>query len=176
MTAATRSQRAPTRFAALAGVLLLVCLFVLPLRPPPSERRQLLLSAATGTVKRQVIGSRYSSGRGALLPYLPRRVLLESRGAPVRAYLLDLSRLQGADRVAAFLKATEEVERGAEPTTAPVARSVRGVTQARFDLHAWPGRGIPGRSSDATRYVLILAKDGPGAGTEAEVTIETVYR
>jgi hypothetical protein len=161
------SHTSRTAYAAVTMVIL--GLFVVPLRPPHNDTRNVPLSPQYGKAQRILIGPKGGFKRGAFLSYLPRSVSIETNGPGVRVYLMHLAAVKEADRIAAFMKATEEAERGLIPTTAPLLSTIDSTTQERINLHRWPARGWPARGWDA-RYLLIIYSD-----SETEATVRVSY-
>lgn len=102
-------------------------------------------------------------GRNGWFP--PQFVELRSHGPKFRAYLLDLKSLEESRKVGAFMKASDEIAQGKEPTTAPVKDKAVDVSEAHFRLH-W----FPIGFSRTLDYMLIVASDN-----EVEVEVRTNY-
>jgi hypothetical protein len=118
-----------------AGVVLIVGLAFSPVGKPPDNVRVMHLSPKLNRFQRELIMSRFY-GR---MTYRAQSVSLKSNGPKIRAYLLDLSSIEDSrGKVEAFMKASEEIERGQEPTTATVKYKAVDVSEARFRLGWFP--------------------------------------
>jgi hypothetical protein len=93
-----------------------------------------------------------------------RYVDLQSNGPTFRAYLLDLGPLKHA-KVEAFMRASEEIERGQEPTSAPIKDKAVNVTNAHFRL-----RWLPFGFGSSLDYMLIVASEN-----DVKVEVRTNY-
>jgi hypothetical protein len=145
------------RWVILAVALLILAFLAFsPVGKPSDNVRVMHLSPKLNRFQREMITSKL---RGRSF-YQPRYVSMRSDGPKFRAYLLDLSSINDSRaKVEAFMKASDQIERGQEPTNAPVKDKAVNVTEARFGLGWFPW------SFTMVDYMLIVA-------TDEEVTVE----
>lgn len=157
-----RSVPAPIRWCAGIALLLAILLILayLPIGKPDDSVRVMHLGPKFNIVNRELL---MSKSRGKI-SHLPRSVSMTSNGPKFRAYLIDTGAINDAlGKVNAFMDASQAIERGEEPTKAPIKERAVGVTEAEFRLHPFPW-GI------SSRYMLIVACD-----EDAEVTVRVNY-
>jgi hypothetical protein len=132
----SRRRAVWTGVGLVAGIAAFVALLRSPVGRPDDIHRQMHFSPRQRTLGRELI--RASTNRRGL-SHLPRYVELKSNGPTFRAYLLDLTPVRGKpEYITAFMTASEEIERGAEPTSPLVRSKAVDVTEARLNLHSWP--------------------------------------
>ena len=114
--------------------------FVYPFGRPDDTVHQMHFSPKYAQLHRELLLSKSTNnqGYGYSNTYLPRSVSVESKGK-VRVYLLDLAPYRGTpESVNTFMRASEEIQRGEEPSTPAVFAKAVDVTEAHFDLPHWP--------------------------------------
>lgn len=95
---------------------------------------------------------------------LPCSVSFQSSGPKLRVYLLDLLPIKDSmEKVKAFMTASEEIERGAHPSTSALVQEAVNVTEGKFSLASMPWNW----NAD---YLLIVY-----AEVEAQVTVRVSY-
>jgi hypothetical protein len=141
------------RWLVTVGLLVGAVLFYFlnPFGRPDDTVHELHFSPKFGQLHRELILSKSNIGSsyGRINTFLPRSVSVESKGK-VRVYLLDLGPYRGTPEfVNAFMRASEEIQRGEEPSTSAVFAKAADVTEAHFDLPHWPWQW-------RTRWMLIV--------------------
>src|SRR5690606_5919157 len=126
------------------------------------------LTQEYGRTKRMLISTK-TSGLEQIVrrtrSHRARSVSIESDGAPVRAYLLDLSKAgDSLSKVEGFVQATNDVAEGREPDSQLVRDQAVDVTRAKFSLPYWN----PLKPSSS--FMLIFGTD-----RDAEVTVHISY-
>ncbi len=139
------------RWVLLAAALVVILgLAFSPVGKPADNARAMHLSPNLNRFQRELITSKMS-GRSF---YQPRTVSLRSDGPKFRAYLLDLSAIEDSRaKVEAFMKASDQIERGQEPTNVPIKDKAVNVSEAHFRLAWFPW------SFTTVDYMLIVASD-----------------
>ena len=154
--------RVPVRWLfGIAGIGFVALLFLGPWARPHDSVRVITLSPRYNKLQRYSIMSK-SEWRPP--SYLPKYVELQSNGPKFRAYLVDLRPIKdGAAKVQAFMTASEEIERGEEPTSKAVIHRSIDAPKARFDLHSFP-------FGWRAHYMLIVFSN-----EDIEVTVRVSY-
>ncbi len=143
-------RRRLIKIVLIAGV---ICLAVIALLEPPDDTIHMMhVTPRFNKFQRFLVMQKWQSGGKPRLPFLPKSVHFRSNGPPVRLYLLDFTSLSDAkERVAAMMRASEQIEQGRDPDPQWIRGQAANVREGRFVLHYWPW--------GHAEYMLILASD-----------------